>query len=274
MTETGSSGNFRAKINGTQWTAKTASASRTQGRISIAGIGGDRKIMGFVLIDSGAKRYILSNVSNHIGYYQDSVLSNPAGYATNAGAYPTEAGGEVVITSIDTARKRISGTFSFKAYRSFDPKQVTITEGVFTDISYSTGGTMNSSDTFRVKKDGVSWSVKTLSATTNPPFPPIPELITIETENPQNQTLHILFPKAIAPGTYNISYLTDYHAQFIPDPNNMDFLQLAETGTLTILSKNPATRRIRGTFSFETRQLTNQSVKTNFTEGYFSMTYY
>jgi hypothetical protein len=45
------------------------------------------------------------------------------------------------------------------------------------------------------------------------------------------------------------------------------------TGTLTILSNNTTTRRIRGNFNFHAEALLNPLLNTELTEGYFSVSY-
>jgi hypothetical protein len=269
-------GDFRAKIEGTQWVAnKGTAASRIQGFINITGFSLDKKYITITLRDSGVHRYTLSDATLNVAAYIDSTLPNPAAFTTNQGNYPAESGGEVKITSIDTVNKKLSGTFSFKVWRMVDGIGRNITEGSFTNLSYSTGlPPANTNDTFRVKIAGTQWVPPAISAVKSPAVPPIPATIGITgSEANLSKFVGLIFPADITPGIYALNFLGGtYIGQYSPNNNPLN-LQAAISGTLEILSNNPTTKRIKGNFNFRAEELLNPLVFTLLTEGYFSVTY-
>jgi hypothetical protein len=154
-------GNFKAKIDGTQWVAdRFAQGARISNIINISGLGLDKKVLTISVKDSGVHQYTLAwdNTSGGAGAYMDSSLADVTAFTSNAGLTPAEGGGTLNITSIDEVNKRMSGTFSFKAKRYTDNTYRDITEGVFTDISYITSlPPGNSTDTLNVKLDGTAF---------------------------------------------------------------------------------------------------------------------
>src|SRR5204863_2298494 len=112
--------------------------------------------------DSGVHTYTLDiNSATNAGAYSLNSTSNA--FTTNQGSTPAQSGGTLTISSIDTTNKKMTGTFSFKAYRSIDSMQKDITEGVFTNISYTTTlPPPSSTDTFRVQVDGTAFTATSL----------------------------------------------------------------------------------------------------------------
>jgi len=275
-TPPGATGNLKAKIDGTQWVANSAEgASRMLGYISILGRSTDRKYLQIALMDSGVHNYTLDNMSMNAASYIDSSLSNAVNFTTNQGIGPGDAGGFVNITAIDVANKRISGTFAFRVFRQMDGAQRTLTEGSFTNLPYTT--TLppgNATDTFKVKIAGTLWVPPTVFASKTPAAPPLlPQIAITGTSADGTKSVGMFIPADITPGNYTFDlfggiYLGLYNPDV--DPNHS---QGAMSGTLTILSHNTTTRRIRGNFSFHAEALLNASLNTELTEGYFSVTY-
>lgn len=270
------SGNFKAKIDGTQWIAnKGTGASRMQGIINITGYSTDKKYITITLLDSGVHRYTLSDATPNAAAFIDSTQANPFAFTTNQGTYPTQCGGEVNITSIDTTNKKISGTFSFKVFRMIDDAGRNITEGSFTNLSYTTSlPPANATDTFNVKISGTQWTPTSIVAVKTPAIPPFPATIAINaTEAATSKVVSLVFPANITPGTYSFDLLSGtYLGQYSPNNNPIN-TQTAVSGTLEILSHNTTNRRIRGNFNFRAEDLLNPLVFTLLTEGYFSVSY-
>lgn len=269
-------GNLKAKIDGTQWVANSAEgASRMLGLISIGGRSTDRKYLTITLTDSGVHNYTLDNMSMNAASYIDSSLPNAVNFTTNQGINPGDAGGFVNITSIDVTNKRISGTFAFRVFRQMDGAQRTLTEGSFTNLPYSTTLPPGAAtDTFRVKIAGTLWVPPTVFASKTPAVPPLVSQIAITgTSADGTKSVGMFMPVGITPGSYTFdlfggTYLGLYNPD--TDPNHS---QGAMSGTLTILSHNTTTRRIRGNFNFHAEALLNPLLNTELTEGYFSVTY-
>jgi hypothetical protein len=270
-------GNFKAKIDGTQWVANSgAGGFRMLGYISLTGRSTDKKYLSITLTDSGVHNYTLDANSMNAASYIDSNLGNPMNFTTNQGTNPGQAGGIVNVTAIDAVNKTITGTFSFRVYRQMDGAQRTFTEGSFTNIPYATSlppGSAN--DTFRVKIAGTLWTPPTVFASKTPALPPqlLPQITVTGTSADGTKSVGMFMPENIVPGNYTFDLFGGvYLALYNPDtdPNHS---QGAMSGTLTILSHNTATRRIRGNFNFHAEALLNPLLFTELTEGYFAVTY-
>jgi Family of unknown function (DUF6252) len=269
-------GNLKAKIDGTQWVANSAEgAARMLGFINIGGRSTDRKYLSITLTDSGVHNYTLDNMSMNAASYIDSNLANAVNFTTNQGSGPADAGGFVNITSIDVPNKRISGTFSFRVFRQMDGAQRTLTEGSFTNLPYvTTLPPSNSTDTFKVKIAGTLWVPPVVLGSKTPAVPPLtPQIVVTGTSADATKSVGIFMPDGITPGNYTFNLFgATYIGLYNPDtdPNHS---QGSMSGTLTILSNNTTTRRIRGNFNFHAEALLNPLLNTELTEGYFSVSY-
>ena len=88
-----------------------------------------------------------------------------------------------------------------------------------------------------------------------------------------SKTVAVSMPANITPGTYTFDIFGGtYIGQYNPNTNPMNS-QASMSGTLTILSHNTTTRRIRGTFNFHAEEILNPAAFTEITEGYFAVTY-
>ncbi len=199
-------GDFRAKIDGVQWVANSATgASRMLGFINITGRSTDKKYLSITLKDSGVHNYTLDQNSFNAASYLDSNLTNTFNFSTNQGVNPGDAGGVVNVTSIDAVNKKISGTFSFRVFRQFDNSQRTLTEGSFTNIPYATSlPPTSSNDTFRVKIAGTLWTPPTVVASKTPALPPqlLPQITVTGTSADGTKSVGMFMPENIAPGNY------------------------------------------------------------------------
>ena len=219
------------------------------------------------MADSGVHNYtFVVNTIDNVAAYVDSSLTPIAAFATNQ--WPTEANyGNLNITSIDTAHKTISGNFNIKVYRQLDNLQRTISVGVFTNISYTTGASqhVNNTDSFRVKVGGVNFPYTSLGAFSG--F----GMISVSASNAGGYpTVGISVPDTAMPGTYPFdlfSYVGQYN-------QSTSVMLTSDTGHITILERNTATKRIRGTFSFNAnKSFTHDPPNILLTEGYFSVKY-
>ena len=271
-TPSGVTGNFKAKINGVQWTAnKLVSAARMTGIINITGMGTDGKTVTMTLTDSGVHRYILSDVTLNAGALVDSAETNRISYTSNGGVYPTESGGEVNITSINTTNKTISGTFSFKLFRPIDGGKKTVTEGSFTNVTYMTTlPPAATTDTFRVKIDGTSWVPQTIMGSNV-----AGQLIITASNSTATKTVGFVLPQDITPGTYTLDFWGLTHiGQYNPDNDPMHSkASMGGSSSITVLEHNKTTKRIRANFAFKAEELLNANNFANLTEGYFSVKY-
>ncbi len=261
-------GSFRAKIDGTQWTAnKATGASRMQGFITVGGVSIDKKIISITVLDSGVHRYTLDDNSMAVGDFQDSSLADVNSFTTNGGLNPGDAGGYFEITKIDTTKKTMSGNFSFKVMRQTDNGKRTITEGVFTDISYVTSFSPNSTDTLTAKIDGSPFTGILVTGIAS-----FGNLQLSGATATADKSLGIILPDNVVPGTYNLTTLGSYMGIYNPDATGLH-TKMSKTGTVTILEHNTTTKKIRGNFNFIADELISTGVTVNVTQGYFSVKY-
>lgn len=269
-------GDFRAKINGTQWIAnKVAIAEKDSNMWVLTGESTDGKLLTIMLTDSSVHNYKLDENSLNIAAYSDSASAISTPWETSASVYDSLAGGTVNITQIDSVNKKITGTFTFKVFRNADTSKVTFTEGSFTRISYADtsashipgggGNPGNGLDTFTVQTGGAVWGANTLSDTTAQGFIALTSIAS-------TKMITLYIPETAGVGTLSFGLFpgsTTAQATYLDLTNQNAYVSNA--GTMTIIEKNATTRRIRGNFSFTG---INQSMQTmQFTAGYFSFKY-
>lgn len=257
-------GTFRAKIDGVQWTAdKIKSASIEGGVIAVVGMSMDGNNIVLRVGDTGVHNYSFHSLSfTNIATYTDSSLVPIAAMTTNQWL-AENVYGTMNVTSINTVRKTISGTFAIKVIRSMDGEHRDITDGVFTDIPYGTPPP-SVSDTLQAKVDGVNHSGGNVTG--------ILALNRISINSLVNgASIAISVADNILPGTFPIDLGSD--EQIVYNNASGDTYS-PSSGTLQILEHNTSTRKIRGTFSATMTNLLNPSVPdVNLTDGYFSVGY-
>ncbi|MEO7045121.1 MAG: DUF6252 family protein [Ferruginibacter sp.] len=259
----GVSGTLTATIDGVSFVAdKVAAATKAIGVIAIIGQNKAGEQILLRVADSAIHNYIfdINSTANVAAYSKDTAYA----YGTNGGLTADQSGGVMSITSIDTVKKLMSGTFSMKVYRQYDNKQKIITNGVFKNISYDTQAIQPSSgsDTFRVKVDGNPFPAYSISHVF------FGSTINISSSDQNvSKTVGFTFPSTITPGTYNVGGSFDYLAQY----NSGTDYMMADSGSLQILEYNITTKRMRANFSFKASSAFTGTVTANLTEGYFSV---
>ena len=259
-------GTFRAKIDGVQWSAnRIKSATKMAGVIAITGTNSDGKMILLRVADSGVHNYTITNTSTtNIGTFTDSSIAPVAALTTNQW-FTDSTYGTMNITTIDSVRKTMSGTFKINVFRSLDGIKRNITEGVFTDISYGVAlPPPSSSDSFTVKVDGTEFIETSFTGISSMGY------INFVANNAAGATVGITLSDAITPGTYPMSIAGDAYGQY--NPNSSTFL-ISNPGTLTILEHNTTTHRIRATFSFTAASVLGGGTPVQMTAGYLSGSY-
>ena len=145
---------FKVDFNGQTYVATGTLAYVTANQIQIVGIRGFLgENFGFILNGNTVGNY--PGNTNILAYQTSSTAQND--YVSAIIGNPNQtSNGSVTITSINTANKTISGTFSFIGYWSDSSVTnilpIPFTNGVFTNLPYSTVSPTN--DTFYAKVDG------------------------------------------------------------------------------------------------------------------------
>lgn len=259
------SGVFKAKIDGVQYTADaSATAAILLGVTTISASSKDKKFFTIALTDTVSGTYVLDQNSFHGLAFLDSTDTDKEAFSTDGGMDTTQAGGKITIT-IDRTKKIVSGTFSCKVYRNSDGKRKMITEGSFQLPYLSAIPGAKSTDTFRVNIDGSAWSAKSISTAASGGF-----LTVVASEQNLTKIVTIQLPQTVTAGTYDIDLAGNYVGLYLPDGISP---YVADTGKITVLERNTASKRIRANFNFTATGFsggTNSAVLTN---GYFSVGY-
>lgn len=265
------SGDFRAQINGVQWIAAstTKGATLLAGLINITGISSDNKQLSITLTDTVVGVYTLNQTSSSYAAYADNDSSDIYAFSSNQGSDTTQAGGQVIITEIDRVNKTLTGTFSFKVFRDIDGHQKTISNGIFYKLPYvSSLPPSSTTDTMNCRIDGTPWvgqsiSVQSVSG----------QLAITGSHLDGTQMVGLIMPSNITAGPpYILSVTsTNYIGLYSPTPT---VALGASSGTLTILSNNTTTQRIRGNFQFRaSNPLGGTTPPHDLLSGFFSVYY-
>lgn len=268
-----SSGTFVAVIDGKSW---QAASDRQEASI----IGGITGVSG---VSSTGQSILISLVADKAGTYnvyyqdygavaysasQDAFLS----YSTNGSEDSSKAGGQVVISSIDTVNKRIKGTFDVMVAVSDDQLPVKIT-GEFdlsykTTISNSNGEAVSSTDTIKTKIDGTAWSAPVVSGTL------LNGLMLSGSDQDMSKTLGLVMPADTKPGTYSLDGLSTTTMVIYNEGKDLMNAKhfIADAGSFTVLENDNSKKRIRGTFELTVSDLLSGE-KRKMTEGYFNVGY-
>ena len=242
----GESGVFKADFNGSTWTAKETEAIISGNFIQIAAINSKGENFGIMIEGSTAGTYA-ANV-NIVSY---SPAGTEYGYLAINDNNPTENTGSVIITSINTTNKTISGTFHFKGYWSDVPNTkapITFTNGVFKDIPYITQE--ETADVFTAKVGGANFvAIDILTAEIGIGSD---NFITIGAQDVNSNTISISIKTTLGIGSHTITNTVGANVQGYYEDINDEYT--AVSGNITITSKT--SDRIKGTFEFRTNGAT------------------
>lgn len=257
-------GTMTCKVDGTQWTSATATATILNGIMNITGVSSDDQVFTITLDGDSEGSYSLDpSLQNVIAHTIDTNGSNPA-YVSNQNTVNTNFG-VVTVSEIDTDNKTISGTFQTEVHRIIDGEVKIITEGVFEKIPYVESVAPTSS-TLSADIDGTTFNATSVTGVIA--F----GMFTINgSDGTGSKTIALTIPPDIAAGTYNLTSpgFSDYGAQYNADANT--FLT-ADSGTLIITEHNTTSKEIKGTFDFEASDFVG-SASASLSNGVFELSY-
>jgi hypothetical protein len=260
-------GDFYATIDGTQWNADSLQlAILTNTGFSISGLSKTGEQITMLLPTLKTGNYTFNALSTPIAICSNLLVNLSSVYISNTGA----AGGNVTISSVDSVKHLVSGSFMFTLINPTDNSQTSITAGIFNSIPYgvdTTGGiTISSSDTLQANVGGVQFnSAQVVTSITNG------QLFMAGISSDGVQDLALGMPSNISPGTYNMDFATGaYYGVYNPNSNMTLLSQM--NGSLTITSNDTVARRIIGTFNFIASPLMSGTPVT-ITAGYFAVSY-
>jgi hypothetical protein len=267
-------GNFTAIINGVPWAAAMGQqqATITQGMINITGVSTDNQEISITVNGAGTGEYVLNAQTPSIAAYANLDSSELYAYSTSQSSDTAKAGGTVTISFIDTADKTITGSFSINVFRTVDGQEKSITSGIFNQIPYTTSLPAGSpTDTVTAAIDGGDWAAQSIQASS---LDGTLTLVGALTDG--SQSLALVFPNYSTPGTYPLTSSTalpSYLAVYNEVINGANTAEPGTTGSITILTNNTTTRRMTGTFQFNTNDPNIANTQHSITNGYFSVYY-
>lgn len=253
------SGAMTAKVDGTAWTANTAGASIVNGVMNITGIGGDGSTITMTIQADQEGTYALDFGGQNAGVYMKSGANNS--FLSNAHA---DAGGTVTVTSINSANKTMSGTFSYEGYHPTDMIFINITEGQFTDIPYTTDVGGGSNNSLSADIDGSSWTATAVNGAVA-----LGRLTIVGSDNQGVVSVSVSMPEDVAVGTYDLTFLGDYIGQY--NKFSTEFLS-SDDGKLNITKHDKSGKKIEGTFNFNASDF-NGTLNSAITNGSFVVSY-
>jgi hypothetical protein len=256
-------GIFTAKIDGADFSTTTTLVYISGGSITITAIRPQGDNFGFMLNGTTTGTYEGNDENNLIGY---NSVNNPNTFISFNFDNPSEDTGEVIVTEIDAVNHTISGTFQFKGYSEDDEGNTIskqITNGVFTDLPYTTANPTN--DTFYAKVNGVEFvDVDILGGTVSAGEGE--DYIFVAADTAAGDEITVQIRQNLPLGTYVINSSLDAQVHYVPMGD--DFGGSAVSGTITITEKSAT--RIKGTFS---APVVIDGTTYNITEGAFDAEY-
>jgi Family of unknown function (DUF6252) len=260
-------GDFYATIDGALWNADSLQlALLSNTGFSISGLSKTGEQITMLLPTLKTGNYTFNALSTPIAISSNLLVNLSTVYISNTGA----AGGNVTISSVDSIKHLVSGSFMFTLINPTDNSQTSITAGIFNSVPYSvdtTGGiTTSSSDTLQATIDGVQFnSAQVVTSITNG------QLFMAGISSDGVKDIALGMPSDISPGTYNMDFAAGvYYGVY--NPNSITTLISQMNGSLTIASNDTVARRIIGTFSFVASPLMSGTPVT-ITAGYFAVSY-
>ena len=260
-------GDFYATIDGTQWNADSLQlALVTNTGFSISGLSktGDQISMLLPALKTG--NYTFNALSVPVAISSNLITNTSTVFISNTGA----AGGIVTISSIDSVKHLVTGSFSFTLIDPADNSRRSITAGIFNLVPYTvdtTGGiTTSTSDTLEANVGGIQFnSAQVVTSITDS------TLFIAGISGDGVEDIALGMPQGVLPGSYPMDFATGtYYGVF--NPSSAITLLSQMNGTLTIISNNTVARRIIGSFSFIASPLSSGTPVT-ITSGYFSVGY-
>lgn len=263
------SGSMTCKVDANQWTAAAnmANASIYNDISNVTGVNSGSSTITFTVNEAITLNgtYDLGfNTGNFAAYTSSSASSSAWISHLNA-----SSGGTLFITALDTENELVSGTFDFVAIRPTDNNYKYITEGQFTNLSYSTSATGPTNNSFTVDIDEEPFVPAAINGII------MDSKIRIVASDAQGvESVSLSVPEDIEPGTYEIgSAFSDYSGMYNQDASTFT---TSESGTLTITTHDIGSSFIEGSFNFTSTGLLlpdYTSISFELTNGEFSVNY-
>ncbi len=243
-----------AKIDGVDWTATQMGCSIANDIGGIAGSALQKPSIVISIKNMAVGTFVLNQESESAG----AVVDGNVTYTTNQ---DPQAGGTVIISSLNMTDSLVSGTFEFKAYSFFAKGFIQVTEGIFTNIPLSTTAPVTPNESLKVDIDGTTFTASSVSATNL-----MGKIIISGSDADYSTIVGITIPEDIEAGTYGFDMT--YIGQYTTGTSSL----MANSGELIITNHDLTANKIEGTFNFEALNfITSETV--SLTNGTFSVSY-
>ncbi|WP_395056490.1 DUF6252 family protein [Flavobacterium sp.] len=271
------SGSFKVDFDGQTFIANTTQAIVNSSYVAITGMKSTGEFFQITIPSATVGTYTLSSNPSNFGLIYSLGSSNipflaasdsSGGFASFPNYTDTA---KIIISSIDTVNKKISGTFKFTGVRFASGSSTTIetkvfTNGSFTNLAYTSDVVAPVGNTFTAKMDGVDFVSTNITGIKSS------GIISVIGRKGSVENIGLAFPDNTTAGTiYNISPFGSERIQYISDGTTSGIF--GGTGTITIISHDVAAKRIKGTFSASVSTLLPPIVSHNITVGTFDVTY-
>lgn len=269
-------GQFKAKIEGQEFIAVTATATLTSdNQLVITGIkpGGEQIILGVADAAVGSFSLTTGGTNENAGAYFDGSIN----VLPFISAQALGGSGQLKISEIDDVAKTVTGTFSFTGYRikvdgNGDPiidnngnpvlEDIQISNGAFNAIAYvlddtGGGGGNDPENEFFAKVDGVEFVPDTIAVTE--PMVGNVHMIKIEAKKATGEQMRIDVPRSLGVGTFDMVRISDgtkLIAVYNAGAGNENLT--SNPGTITISEFDLEAGVLKATFSFTGTDPINQ----------------
>jgi hypothetical protein len=267
----GNLGDFYATIDGKQWNADSLQLIQVDnsGIVAISGLSITGQVISMVVPVFKTGTYPLGGLALSYAEYGNLIVDPTKVYSSDG----VNASGYITISSIDTVNHLMSGSFEFTLVDLSNNSTKTITKGIFNYVPYS-GSYIpppngNILDTLNATVDGSPFISDTVITNVNN----LGQLLIAGIPINTSKSIALLMPANVAPGTYNLDFTTGkYIGIYYPNSGSNPLVSLLN-GSMTIISNNTLTKRIKGTFSFTATPAQGGGTPVKITNGYFSLNY-
>ena len=249
---------FTARIDALSWSANSYQASIYNGSIVVIGESSDGTTITISIDGDTAGLYGMSSSTG-----STAILSLPSGKGFSTAASP-DAGGQILIESINAGTREMTGTFNFTAVRASDDSTISVTEGRFVNLKYSNLPIGVENNRLSVDVNGSNWSPVNVSG-----FVAFKTLFINAIDADGTRTLSFELPFDIAPGTYTLNYFTPYKALYISPDGRTHY---AVKGDLEVTSHNLVNQEIKANFNTYLKEYEGTG-EVHLTDGYFEINY-
>lgn len=280
----GTSGAFKADFDGQTFTASTTQAIVNDDYIAITGMKSTGEFFQITVPEGTVGTYTWDDYDENSGgvqggfaliYSQASGSIPYMGASDQWGAFADVPGytdtAEIIITSIDTQNKKISGKFKFTGIRYANGVTIetkVFTNGSFTNIPYTADVPTNPSNnnTFFAKLNGQNFTPTNISAMS------MSDRINIIGRKGAVENIALSLKSNVTPGTYNLTMIGDYSGRYTKDMSPLGNFA-SDSGSVTVISHDVANKKIKGTFHFVATLPVLSPDTHNVTDGTFDVTY-